>query len=472
MKTAGRFGGRLHPDALRFSSSLSVDSRLFREDVAGSIAHAEMLGARKIIPRAEASRIVKALRGIGRDLESGRIDLSPRDADGRWAAEDVHMAIEAVLARRIGRSGLRLHTARSRNDQVALDMRLYLRGAIQRAVTGIRLLQRSLLGVARKHRTVLMPGYTHLQRAQPILLAHHLMAHLEMLERDRERLLDCLKRVNRSPLGAAALAGTSFPIDRRATARSLGMSGLVENSIDAVSDRDVHLEFLAACAITMMHLSRQAEEVVLWHSEEWNFAQCDEEFTTGSSIMPQKRNPDMAELVRGKSGRVYGALVSLLVVMKGLPLAYNRDLQEDKEPVFDASDTLESCLRMMAALFRTMAFNKNRFEQEHGADFLMATELADYLVRKGLPFRKAHAAVGGLVRQCVDKRVRLRDLPLTEYRKRSTLFERDVFALLDPRRSLRMKRSEGSTSPQQVDKAIRKWERTLAARPRKPRTGA
>lgn len=463
MKSAGRFSKSLDSGALAFSSSLPVDVRLFREDVAGSIAHAQMLSRQKIISRNEATRIVAALRGIRRDVESGRVDLTSTDG-GRWAAEDVHMAIEALLVKRIGGAGKRLHTARSRNDQVALDVRLYMRGAIDETVAAVQALQRSLLASARSNRSVLMPGYTHLQRAQPILLAHHLLAYVEMLDRDRERLVDCRRRVNRSPLGAAALAGTSFPINRKATARALEMDGLIDNSIDAVSDRDVHIEFLSACAITMMHLSRMAEDIVLWHSQEWNFAQCGEEFTTGSSLMPQKKNPDMAELIRGKSGRVYGALVSLLVLMKGLPLAYNRDMQEDKEPLFDSAQTLTSCLRIMTALFRTMEFNKTRFEQERGADYLLATELADYLVRKGTPFRKAHEIVGGLVQRCVSQKLSLRDLPLSEYRKRSKLFERDLYPLLEPRKSLQLKRSAGSTSPKEIDKALTKWQRTLAAR--------
>jgi argininosuccinate lyase len=307
-----------------------------------------------------------------------------------------------------------------------------------------------------------MPGYTHLQRAQPVLLAHHLLAYVEMFERDRERFLDCRKRAALSPLGAAALAGTSFPIDRRRTARMLGMDGIVLNSIDAVSDRDVLVEFISAAAITMMHASRIAGELVMWTSSEWHFAQIGESFTTGSSIMPQKKNPDMAELIRGKTGRVYGDLMALLTVMKGLPLAYNRDMQEDKEPLFDAADTVTASLDILARMMATVSFDPGRFEDELNGDQLLATELADYLVRKGIPFREAHGIVGDLVARCAEKGCSLGELPLREYIRRSSAFSRDVSSLLDARTSLSMKQSAGSTSPKEVAKALRLWNKRLS----------
>jgi len=458
----GRFREPLDPHALRFSSSLAVDRRLVNEDIDGSIAHVGMLAARKILTKAEAGTIVRALRAIRREVDGGDpVWLDLESASGRFTAEDVHMAVERRLIALAGPVGGKLHTARSRNDQVALDVRLYLRGAIDRVTVLIRSLQRSLLGRARAFSDVIMPGYTHLQRAQPVLLAHHLLAYVEMFERDRSRFLDCRKRAVLSPLGAAALAGTSFPIDRSRVARTLGLEGIVANSIDAVSDRDALLEFIAAAAITMMHGSRIAEELVLWTSREWRFASIGESFTTGSSIMPQKKNPDMAELIRGKTGRVYGDLMALLTVMKGLPLAYNRDMQEDKEPLFDAADTVASSLDILGRMLDTVTFDAGRFEEELNGDSLLATEIADYLVRKGIPFRDAHGIVGELVALCVEKGTSLGELPLGEYRKRSKAFAKDVAALLHARTSLAMKRSAGSTSPVEVAKALKFWTKQL-----------
>jgi argininosuccinate lyase len=377
------------------------------------------------------------------------------------AVDDVHMAVEALLTSRIGEAAGMLHTARSRNDQVALDERLFLKKRIAAIQGSIRRLQRAFLRQARRHRLSVVPGYTHLQRAQPILFAHHLLAYIAMLKRDGERFQDCLARVDRSPLGAGALAGTTFPIDRRRVARSLGFRGIVENSVDAVSDRDVQIEFLAACAITMMHLSRLGEELVLWSSSEWDFAVIGEGFATGSSIMPQKRNPDIAELIRGKSGRVYGNLVALLTVMKGLPLAYNRDMQEDKEPLIDSARTVEESLTVAAAMLSSTRFRPERFAAEMKQDAMLATDLADYLARKGVPFRKAHAVVGEIVRTCAGKGVGLRDLSLKEYKSHNPLFERDALELLHPLASVRAKRSEGSTRPAEVDREIRRWDRIL-----------
>jgi argininosuccinate lyase len=459
----GRFREPLDPHALRFSSSLEIDRRLADEDIEGSIAHIGMLAAQKIVSGSDARKITRALQTIRREVASGRARWLRIDAgSGRFTAEDIHMAVERRLIALRGGVGGKLHTARSRNDQVALDTRLFLRGRIDSIAVLLRSVQRAFVGKAQAYRDVIMPGYTHLQRAQPILLAHHLLAYVEMFERDRERFLDCRKRVVLSPLGAAALAGTSFPIDRERTARALGMAGIVANSIDAVSDRDVLVEFISAAAITMMHASRIAEEMVLWTSREWHFAEIGESFTTGSSIMPQKKNPDMAELIRGKTGRVYGDLIALLTVMKGLPLAYNRDMQEDKEPLFDAADTVTASLDVLARMMATVTFDAGRFEDELNGDQLLATELADYLVRKGIPFREAHGIVGDIVALCAERSCSLGELPLREYTRRSSAFSRDVALLLDARTSLTMKQSAGSTSPSEVAKALRLWKKRLS----------
>jgi argininosuccinate lyase len=427
---AGRFQQKLDPEALRFSSSLHLDRKMAEEDIQGSLAHVRMLGERGVI--------------------------------SKKAADDVHMAIDKRVIIKVGpRGGLR-HTARSRNDQVATDERIYLRKQIRVITAGINQLQNALLRKARQYRTVVMPGYTHMQRGQPILLAHHLLAYVGMLQRDAGRFSDCDARVNASPLGAAALAGTSFPLDRQGVARALGFDRVLENSIDAVSDRDVQTEFISACAITMMHLSRLSEELVLWSSEEWDFLEMDEQFSTGSSIMPQKKNPDIAELVRGKTGRVYGDLVGLLTVMKGLPLAYNRDMQEDKVFLFDAAETVGDSLRVSAGMLKGSRFNRNRFTAELESGFLLATELADYLVRKGLPFRVAHAKVGDLVRECMQKKCTLKDLPLRSYQRHSVLFDRDLYSLLNVASSLKSKRSTGSTSPREVERAFKSWEKKLS----------
>jgi len=462
-KQPGRFRKPLDPEALAYSSSLAVDRRLFREDIEGSIAHVTMLARQGIVSAKDARAICNGLRAIRKEIESGGfwVKASGRGAN-RLAADDVHMAIEQRLIETIGPRGGLLHTARSRNDQVALDERLYLRSAAESVRREARRLQKALVRKARAYRTVVMPGYTHLQRAQPVLLAHHLLAYVEMLERDRERFADCIRRAARSPLGAAALAGTPFPVDRAGVARDLGLAGIVENSLDAVSDRDVVIECIAACAITMMHLSRLAEELVLWNSTEWHFITIGEEFTTGSSIMPQKQNPDMAELVRGKTGRVYGDLVALLTVMKGIPLAYNRDMQEDKEPLFDAVDTATASLRIMARMLATVSFDRDRFAEELRHDFLLATELADYLVRKGMPFRKAHGVAGEIVRECAASGLSLPDLPLERYRRFAEEFREDLYAVLDPHASVARKRSAGSTSPKEVEKALHRWEKKLS----------
>jgi len=458
----GRFRGRLHPLALKFSSSLHIDKHLYREDIEGSLAHVAMLAKQKIIPLKDAKRLRSILREIRQEIEKGRfLSDKPGTVNQRFAAEDVHMAIEQRLIKKLGEIGGRLHTARSRNDQVALDERLFLRRAIRQIFGHLRRLQQQLVKLAGRYRDVIMPAYTHLQRAQPVLLAHHVLAYVSMLERDHQRFADCFARVNRSPLGACAATGTSFPIDRLYVAKQLHLSGIVENSIDAVSDRDVQLETISHCAITMMHLSRFAEELVLWSSREWGFIEIGDAFTTGSSIMPQKKNPDMAELIRGKTGRVYGDLIALLTVMKGLPLAYNRDMQEDKEPLFDAVGTLSDCLQVLTHMLKTISVHRSRFEVELDSDDLLATELVDYLARKGLPFRKAHVIIGQIVRACEVKKTSLKQLTLKDYQHYSELFGKDVYSTINARSSILHKQSAGSTSPKEVAKAIAGWKKKL-----------
>ena len=454
---SGRFKEPLSEIALRFSSCIDLDKHLYQEDIAGSIAHVEMLSAVKILSLEEARRIRTALRAIAKEIDTGKLELS-------WEKEDIHMAIEQRLIQKVGPMGGKLHTGRSRNDQVALDERLHLRGAIREMQKLILQLQRVLLFKAEKYFDTIMPGYTHLQRGQPVYLSHHLLAYTSMLERDFERLQDCCKRLNKLPLGAAALAGTSFPIDRALVARKLGFDGIVENSIDAVSDRDYLIEFIAACSIVMTHLSRLGEEIVLWSSQEFGFARTDDAYTTGSSIMPQKKNPDMAELVRGKAGRVYGDLMNILTIMKGLPLAYNRDMQEDKFPLLDAVATTRQCLFIFSHILVHTKFEKNRFEEELKNDFLTATEIADYLVKKGEAFRDAHSITGKIVAHAVDHKKSLTQLTLSELKHFSPLLEEDVFDLLIPHRSVENKRSAGSTSPQEVKKQIVHWTRMLKNR--------
>lgn len=454
---SGRFKQPLSDIALNFSSSIDLDRRLYQEDIAGSIAHVEMLAACRILTAAEARRIRTGLKTIQKEIESGKFQLS-------GAFEDVHMAIEQRLIQKIGPLGGKLHTGRSRNDQVALDERLYLRTAAKELSRLLTQLQRVLLYKAEKYFGVLMPGYTHTQRAQPVMLSHHLLAYSSMLERDYERLQDCSRRMNKSPLGAAALAGTSFPIDRAKVAKKLRFDGVVENSIDAVSDRDYLVEFVSACSMIQMHLSRLAEELVLWSTKEFGFIQISDAYSTGSSIMPQKKNPDMAELVRGKAGRVYGDLINLLTTMKALPLAYNRDMQEDKFPMFDAVDTTRQCLFVMAHMLVHTDIRKEHLEEELRSDFTTATEVADYLVRKGLPFREAHEITGKLVSYCIDHRMYFGNLDLETLHTFSKLFDEDVFDFILPHKSVEQKKSAGSTSPHEVKKQIVHWSRVLKAR--------
>lgn len=451
---SGRFKQPLSESALKFSSSIDLDKALYSEDITGSIAHVEMLSACKIITSEESRRIRTALKAIQREIATGKLDLS-------WEKEDIHMAIEQRLIQKIGPIGGKIHTGRSRNDQIALDERLFLRTAIIEIKKLIAHLQRVLLYKAEKYFGTIMPGYTHLQRAQPILLSHHLLAYVSMLERDDERLTDCYRRVNKSPLGAAALAGTSFRIDRALVAKKLEFDGIIENSIDAVSDRDYIIEFTAVCSTIMMHLSRMSEELVLWTSQEFKFAAIDDSYTTGSSIMPQKKNPDMAELVRGKVGRVYGNLMSILTLMKGLPLAYNRDMQEDKQPLFDTVATTRDCVFIMTHVIIHTKFDSHRFDEELKTDLLTATELADYLVQKGVPFREAHTVTGKVVAYSMESGTPLSRLTLKELHRFSPKFSEDVFEALDPITSIDRKRSAGSTAPNEVKKQIVYWTRTL-----------
>jgi len=455
---SGRFNAPLAASALEFSTSIDVDRHLYREDIAGSIAHVDVLRAAKVLTAAESRRIVAALRQIEKEIASGKFDL----LGGGY--EDIHMAIESRLMQKIGPLGGKLHTGRSRNDQVVLDERLFMRGAIKELAKLITNLQRVLLYKVDKYFGVVMPGYTHVQRAQAVLVSHHMLAYISMLERDYERFLDCRKRANKSPLGAAAFAGTTFPIDRMRAAKKLHFDGIVENSIDAVSDRDYLVEFVSACSLTMMHLSRLAEELVLWTSREFGYATISDAYTTGSSIMPQKKNPDMAELVRGKTGRVYGSLMNMLTQLKGLPLAYNRDLQEDKIPFFDAFQTTRSSLFTMAQMLAHTTFHKEKMAEEIRTDFMTATDMADYLVRKGMPFREAHAVTGKVVAHCTDHKMYFGNLDLGTLHTFSKLFDGDVFDYIIPHKSVEQKSSAGSTSPQEVKKQYQHWNRVLKAR--------
>lgn len=449
-----RFKKELDEKALQFSSSIEIDGKLFNEDITGSIAHVKMLVKQKIISSAEGKKIINTLETIRKEISSGKLKYD-------WGNEDIHSFIEEELTKRIGETGKKLHTARSRNDQVALDERLYIRKEIQTLKKVIAGLQKSLLKIAIKHKETIIPGYTHLQRAQPILFAHHLIAYIWMFERDLERLNDCMKRADKSPLGAAALSGTTLPIDRNYVAELLGMSGIVENSLDAVSSRDVMIELISICSIIMMNLSRLSEELVLWSTQEFSFAQFDDSFATGSSLMPQKKNPDIAELVRGKTGRVYGALIGILTIMKSLPLAYNRDMQEDKFHLFEAVNTTKECLQITTNLLGHTKFNKDRFEKELDGNLLLSTELVDYLVRKKTPFREAHNIVGKIVPITVSKKKKLNEITFEDYKKISSKFEKDLYNYLTAKSSINNRLSRGSTSYKEVEKQIKHFARKL-----------
>lgn len=444
----GRFSGSTDEIVERLNNSLAFDGRLWQQDIQGSIAHATMLGETDIIPAAEAARIVEGLQEIAAALASGRAQLNPD-------AEDIHSAVEMLLKERLGPTAGRLHTARSRNDQVATDTRLYLRDAIDALVLHLQSLQKTLVSLAEREKNTLISGYTHLQHAQPVLLAHHLLAYFWMFQRDRERLADARKRVNLLPLGAGALAGTSFPIRRERVAELLGFDGVLENSLDAVSDRDFALEFLAAASIIMVHLSRFAEEIILWNSPEFGYVELDDSVTTGSSIMPQKKNPDVAELARGKAGRVFGDLIGLLTVMKGLPLSYNKDMQEDKEPLFDAIDTLQAVLPAFEKTLATATFRRERMAAALRGDFSTATDLADYLVRKGMPFRDAHHVVGQIVRHCLDRRIGLEDLDAATLAGFAPEFDTDAGDVATLEASVGARKARGGTAPEAVAEQLR-----------------
>jgi argininosuccinate lyase len=445
---SGRFVSRTHPLVEEFTTSLPVDRRLYAYDIAGSKAHCRMLAKQRIISRSAAQRIVRALEQIRAEIDGGSFRWMPGD-------EDIHMAVERRLIEKIGPTGGQLHTARSRNDQVALDTRLYLRDQIDALAAGVRALQKSLAKLARRHRKAIMPGYTHLQPAQPVLFAHHLLAYVEMLERDRGRLRDCRVRADVMPLGSGALAGTTFPIDPQFVARQLGFQKVSENSMDAVGSRDVLAEFAAAGAILGVNLSRLGEEIVLWSTQEFGFIGLPDAFATGSSMMPQKKNPDVAELVRGKSGRLVGNLVALLTMQKGLPLAYNRDLQEDKAALFDTVDTLRGALAVLAAMIPELAVHEKRMREAADKGFTLATELADYLATRGIPFRQAHEVVGGIVRHCLESKRTLSDLTLADLRRFSPRFAEGVFAWLTPDAAVARRRAVGGTAPANVVRRLR-----------------
>jgi argininosuccinate lyase len=443
----GRFDQPTNKLVEEYTASIQYDSRLYRYDIEGSVAHCRMLAECGIISHDEASQIVEALGEILRDIERGRVVLDS-------SLEDIHMAIEKELIARIGETGGKLHTARSRNDQVALDMRLFMRDVISRTLLLLRELQTALLAMAENNLDVIMPGFTHLQHAQPVLFSHHLMAYYEMFRRDSGRFRDCLARTNVMPLGSAALAGTTFPTDMEWTARYLQFPRVIANSMDAVSDRDYMIEFCSASALFMMHVSRMAEELILWSTPEFGFIEISDAFCTGSSIMPQKKNPDVPELMRGKTGRVYGNLMALLTLTKGLPLAYNRDLQEDKEPVFDTVDTVLSTLRLLAKLLPEIRINRERMAHMAGQGFTLATDVADYLVRKGLPFRKAHHVVGQIVQYCIRNGKELGDCSLDEFRTFSKAFDEDVFPFIRIGSVIDKRTSIGGTATSRVKEAI------------------
>ena len=444
---AGRTDGVTEQIADDFNSSIRFDSRMYRQDITGSMAHAAMLGATGILPQKDCNTLIDGLDGILKDLESGKLAFD-------MSCEDIHTFVEQELTNRLGDVGKKLHTARSRNDQVALDIRMYLREETDTVSSLVKELIRAVTAQAETYKAAIMPGYTHLQRAQPITFGHHLMAYAMMLLRDLDRLADCRHRMNQSPIGCCALAGTTYPTDRRFEAAKLGFDGICLNSMDGVSDRDFCVELLSAFSILMMHLSRFSEEIILWSSWEFKFVELSDAYTTGSSIMPQKKNSDMAELVRGKTGRVYGDLMALLTTLKGLPLAYNKDMQEDKESIFDACDTVEMCLKVFTGMVSTMTANTDRMKKAAQTGFINATDLADYLAKKGLPFRSAYKISGSIVAHCIAEGTVLEDLPLKEYQKFSDLFDEDVYQEISLETCVRKRISEGGTSVASVEAQI------------------
>jgi argininosuccinate lyase len=452
----GRFKKPLAKSVIRYTASLPFDWRLYPYDIAGSIAHAKMLAKKGIISPKEAATIVKGLSSVQKEIEQGKFQFKPE-------LEDIHMAIESRLMEKVGKVGGKLHTARSRNDQVALDLRLFARDAILSTVGGLRELQGAIVSLAEANKKVVIPGYTHLQPAQPVLLAHHLLAYFEMLQRDVDRFGDCLVRTDVLPLGSGALAGVTYDIDREFVAKELGFSQVSQNSMDAVSDRDFVLEYEAAASLCMMHLSRLAEEIILWSSAEFDFIELDEAYATGSSIMPQKKNPDVAELARGKAGRVYGSLMALLTTMKGLPLSYNKDMQEDKEGFFDTVDTILSTLEVFSGMVSTLKVKAESARRAVGRGYVLATDLADYLVKKGEAFRTAHDIVGRLVSYATEKNKPFSELSIAEYKKFSPRFDRDVY-LITIESSLAARDVVGGTAPKQVAGALARAKKIIGAR--------
>ncbi|RLC31943.1 MAG: argininosuccinate lyase [Deltaproteobacteria bacterium] len=443
----GRFNEKTDYRVERFTSSIDIDRRLYAYDIEGSIAHCRMLASAGIITSEEAATLIQGLETIRREIERGQFEFD----DG---LEDIHMHIEARLLQVAGKVAQKLHTARSRNDQVALDVRMYLKAATRAIVEGIVGMEKAIVALARRHLGLVMPGYTHLQRAQPVLLSHHLMAYYEMFTRDVERFRECLKRIDVMPLGTAALAGTTYPIDREQTAELLGFARISANSIDSVADRDFIIEFLAAAAICMMHFSRLGEELVLWSSSEFAFVDLPDAFATGSSIMPQKKNPDVPELVRGKTGRVVGDLVAMLTIMKSLPLAYDRDMQEDKQPMMDAVDTLQACIEVVTGMLPRLKFNSETMRAAASKGFLNATDMADYLVMKGVPFREAHSSVGQAVSYALDHKKELQELTLEELKKFSGFIDEDIFDVLTVEQMIDRRKSAGGTATANVKAAI------------------
>ena len=451
---AGRFSKEVDEKVNDFNSSISFDARMYRHDIRGSMAHAQMLGEQGIIEKHESEKIIEGLKGILADLDSGALHFDPN-------AEDIHMFVEQVLTERLGDTGKRLHTARSRNDQVALDIKFYLKDECDEISKLTYELIETLIATAQEHYDTVMPGYTHLQRAQPVTFAHHIMAYAQMLTRDLGRLADTKKRMDRMPLGSCALAGTTYPLNRKRTAELLGFEDITYNSLDGVSDRDYCIELASAVSILMMHLSRFSEEIILWCSWEFKFIELDDAYATGSSIMPQKKNPDVTELIRGKTGRVYGDLMTLLSMMKNLPLAYNKDMQEDKEAIFDAIDTVKLCLSTFIPMFRTMTVLKDNMRKAAANGFINATDCADYLVKKGMPFRDAYKITGTLVARCIELDTTLEDLDIKEYKKLTDVFDEDVYKAINLETCVMQRNVDGGPAPEAVARQIEQLKAEL-----------
>lgn len=451
---AGRFSKEVDEKVNDFNSSISFDARMYRHDIRGSMAHAQMLGEQGIIDKHESEKIIEGLKGILADLDSGALHFDPN-------AEDIHMFVEQVLTERLGDTGKRLHTARSRNDQVALDIKFYLKDECDEISKLTYELIETLIATAQEHYDTVMPGYTHLQRAQPVTFAHHIMAYAQMLTRDLGRLADTKKRMDRMPLGSCALAGTTYPLNRKRTAELLGFEDITYNSLDGVSDRDYCIELASAVSILMMHLSRFSEEIVMWCSWEFKFIELDDAYSTGSSIMPQKKNPDITELIRGKTGRVYGDLMTLLSMMKNLPLAYNKDMQEDKEAIFDAIDTVKLCLSTFIPMFRTMTVLKGNMRKAAAKGFINATDCADYLVKKGMPFRDAYKITGTLVARCIELDTTLEELDIKEYKKLTDVFDEDVYKAINLETCVMQRNVDGGPAPEAVARQIEQLKAEL-----------